>query len=257
MKLIIDTDAATITRVAAEESTAARLYSRESFEWISQQWLKVGWSCRYYRSFTWFGRPIIQLPEDLLRIQEVVFQIRPDVIVETGVAYGGSLLFYAGLLKLTGGRRVIGVDLQLDDRCRRAFDEHELDSLVTFVEGDSIDPAIVEQVRSHVRDTDRVLVVLDSCHSKHHVRAELEAYLSLVTPGSYIVAADGIMRDLADVDGGAPEWATDNPAAAAEEFAAAHPEFALEAPAWPFNDSALTKAVTYWCHAWLRRRASR
>jgi cephalosporin hydroxylase len=98
-----------------------------------------------------------------------------------------------------------------------------------------------------------VLVLLDSSHTKAHVLAELEAYHRLVTPGSYIIAADGIMRDLADVPRGRPEWLTDNPATAAAEFAARHPEFALDEPGWQFNESRLTRPVTYWPAAWLKR----
>ena len=99
-----------------------------------------------------------------------------------------------------------------------------------------------------------VMVFLDSCHTRQHVLAELEAYHDLVSPGSYIVAADGIMGDLNDVPRGKPEWAWDNPAAAAAEFAQKHSEFVLEAPAWPFNESELTENVTYWPGGWLRRR---
>jgi cephalosporin hydroxylase len=252
MKLIVDTDARTITRQTDAELTTSELYSSESFEWLSDQWLKVGWMCQYYQTFTWFGRPVIQLPEDLLRIQEVIHQVRPIVIVETGVAYGGSLLFYASLLKLTGGRLVIGVDLQFQPESRRAIEQHELAPFITLVEGNSVEPAVVDMVRSHIAETDRVLVVLDSCHTKSHVGAELEAYHSFVTPGSYIVATDGITRELSDLPGGAPGWQWDNPAAAAADFAATHPKFLLEPPKWTFNESVLNKPVTYWPQAWLR-----
>jgi len=252
VKLTIDTDAGTISRDAGGAAQTVSLYGADAFEWLSEQWVKVGWNCMYYQTFTWLGRPIIQLPEDLLRVQEVIYRLKPDVIVETGVAYGGSLVFYASLLKLSGGRRVIGVDLGLHDLHREAIAQHELAPFVVVVEGNSVDPAVVESVRAQIQATDRVMVVLDSCHSKDHVAAELEAYHPFVSRGSYIVATDGIMRDLVDVPGGSPLWLTDNPAAAAEEFAQRHPEFVLEQPPWLYNGSGLDKAVTYWRNAWLR-----
>ena len=254
MKLIVDTQAATITRETNGEESTTPLYSRDAFEWLAEQWLKVGWACQYYHSFAWLGVPVMQLPEDLLRVQEVVYRLRPTVIIETGVAYGGSLIFYASLLKLTGGRLVIGVDVTVLEESRRVLQQHELWPFISLVEGHSVDPEVLARVRSQIDSSDRVLVVLDSCHEKRHVLAELEAYHACVTPGSYIVATDGIMRDLADVPGGAPEWLFDNPAAAALEFAAAHPAFVLEPPSWTFNMSALDKPVTYWPQAWLRHR---
>jgi cephalosporin hydroxylase len=120
------------------------------------------------------------------------------------------------------------------------------------VEGDSVEPTVVDAVRSQIAESDRVLVILDSCHAKSHVLAELEAYHRFVSCGSYIVATDGIMRDLIDVPGGVAAWDSDNPAMAAVEFAASHPEFFLEPPKWRFNESSLTKPVTYWPQAWLR-----
>jgi cephalosporin hydroxylase len=113
---------------------------------------------------------------------------------------------------------------------------------------------MVDRVKALVRSGETVLVVLDSSHTKDHVLAELRAYSLLVSPGSYIIAADGIMRDLSDVPRGKPEWARDNPAAAVAEFARKHSEFVLEDPAWPFNESELTENVTYWPKGWLRRK---
>jgi len=231
------------------------LYSNEAFELISQLWLKVGWNQKYTYTFTWLGRPVIQLPEDLLRIQEVIFRLKPDVIIETGVAHGGSAVFYATLLRAIGKGRVIGVDILIKPDNRRAIESHELAELITLVEGSSTDTATVSSVRSLVSPSESVLVVLDSRHDKAHVLRELELYGPLVTPGSYIVATDGIMRDLADVPrGGGPDWRSNNPADAAKAFVRDHPDFILEAPAWRFNESSLASNVTHWPDAWLRRR---
>ena len=255
MKLVIDTEARTLTIDEGGRQRALPLYSTEAFEAISRQWVRVGWNQKYPYTFSWLGRPVIQLPEDMIRIQEVIHRVRPDVIVETGVAHGGSLIFYASLCKAMDRGRVIGVDLEIRPHNRTAIENHPLAPLVTLVEGDSTAPATVQMVRDMVPRGAAVLVILDSNHSKCHVLAELEAYHGLVTPDSYIVATDGIMRDLWDVPRGQPGWRDDNPTAAAAEFAAAHPAFALEQPPWSFNESELARNVTNWPGAWLRRKS--
>lgn len=254
MKLIIDTDSQTLVTEDHGQRASVDLYSKSAFELISRQWLKVGWSQKYPYVFSWLGRPIIQIPEDVMRVQEVIYQVKPDVIVETGIAHGGSLVFYASLCKAMGRGRVVGVDIEIRPHNRRAIETHELFPLITLVEGSSIAPEIVAQVRAQIRSGESVLIILDSNHTKQHVQQELEAYHALVTPGSYLVATDGSMRELYDVPRGKPEWRWDNPAAAASEFAQQHPEFVLEQPAWPFNESELSENITHWPDAWLRRR---
>ncbi|MGI9179353.1 MAG: cephalosporin hydroxylase family protein [Longimicrobiaceae bacterium] len=253
MKLSIDTAASTIAVEADGTEHTLPLYSKEGFELISELWVKVGWNEKHSYTFSWMGRPIIQLPHDMLRLQEALFAIQPDVIVETGVAHGGSLIYYASLCKVLGKGRVIGVDIEIREHNRRAIESHPLAEYITLIEGDSVAPETVEQVRALIRPEERVMVLLDSCHTKQHVADELEAYAPLVTPGSYIVVTDGVMKDLADVPRGDPKWQWDNPAAAAAEFAAEHPEFVIEQPAWPFNESELTENITHWPNAWLRR----
>lgn len=254
MKLTIDTDAGTLTEVATESRTLS-LYSREAFEILSREWLRVGWDQKYSYTFSWMGRPVIQLPEDMIRMQEVIYRLKPDVIVETGVAHGGSLVFYASLCKVMGQGRVIGVDIEIRPHNRQAIEAHELFPLITLIEGSSVSSETVEQVRSLIQPDEKVLVILDSCHTKAHVKAELEAYHRLVSIGSYAVATDGIMQSVHDVPRGNPVWRDDHPSAAANDFAAAHPEFVIEQPIWPFNESPLTTNVTHWPGAWLRRAA--
>lgn len=254
MKITINTD---INELQVETNTqqiySLPLYSKKSFEIISEQWAKIGWNEKYAYSFSWMGRPIIQMPEDMVRTQEVIYQVKPDVIIETGVAHGGSLIFYASLFKAMGKGRVIGIDIEIRPHNRKAIEDHELASMITLVEGSSIDAQLVKHVKSLVKPEERVMVILDSNHTKAHVQDELNAYFDLVSPGSYIVATDGIMKDLHDVPRGKPEWVWDHPTAAAAEFAAAHPEFVLEQPAWPFNESELSENITHWPGAWLRR----
>jgi cephalosporin hydroxylase len=252
MKITIDTETRTLV-LQSEEPETLDLYSKRAFEILSDVWTKVSWNERYPYTFTWLGRPVIQFPEDMIRMQEVIFAVKPDVIIETGVAHGGSLIFYASLCTAMGRGRVVGVDIEIRPHNRAAIEAHPMARLITLVEGDSAAPAVLERVRALVSPGDTVLVILDSNHTKPHVLRELEAYHSLVTPGSYLVATDGVMQDLHDVPRGTPAWRTDNPAAAAREFAAAHPEFVLAQPPWPFNESQLTRNITYWPDAWLRR----
>jgi len=178
--------------------------------------------------------------------------VQPDVIIETGVAHGGSLVYYASLCKLIGKQRVIGADIEIRPHNRQAIEAHPLSPLITLLEGNSIAPETVRQVHSLVKPWEVVIVFLDSCHTKQHVLAELESYHDLASPGSYIVATDEIMKDLQDVPRGKPEWAWDHPAAAVAEFVSKHLEFVVEQPSWPFNESELSANVTHWPGAWLR-----
>jgi cephalosporin hydroxylase len=256
MRIIIDTEAQTISQENAAGSHSQNLYSRAAFEMLSQLWLKVGWNQKYTYTFSWFGRPIIQLPDDMVRLQEVIYRLKPDVILETGIAHGGSLIYSASLCKAMGKGRVIGVDIEIRPHNRQAIEAHELFPLITLVEGNSIDPQVVQQVKSLISADETVLLILDSCHTRDHVKGELEAFHDVVSPGFYIVVADGFMKELADVPRGNPDWIWDNPLTAAQEFLENHSEFVLESkPSWPFNESDLTKNVTHCPLAWLLRKS--
>jgi len=255
MKLVIDTAAQTLTQAHGAAETTVGLYTKEAFEALSLAWVRVGWSLQYYHNFTWFGLPVLQLPEDLLRLQEVIYALRPAVIVETGVYQGGSLLFHASLLAAMreGEGKVIGIDREIRQDTRDALCGHSLAPRISLLEGDSTDPNIVAQVTGLIGSAGPVLVILDSGHSREHVARELECYAPLVTRGSYIVATDGIMKDLSDVPRALPEWKTDNPYQAANDFAGRHPEFRQQPPAWLSQQGPLTENVTYWPGAWLQR----
>lgn len=253
MKMTLDTDANTLTLDDGGQTRTLDLYTKEAFEAISRQWVRVGWNQKYQYTFSWMGRPVIQLPEDMLRMQEAIHRLAPDVIIETGVAHGGSLIFYASLCKAMDKGRVIGIDIEIRPHNRSAIEAHPLAGYITLIEGSSTAPNIVGQVKSLVKPGESVLVILDSNHTYTHVHDELDAYADLVTAGSYIVATDGIMFDLADVPRGMPGWTTDNPTFAARDFVAKHPEFVIEQPAWTFNESELEQNITHWPGAWLRR----
>jgi len=253
MRVTIDTEQRTMTEESGTESRSLDLYSKEAFEIISNLWVKVGWNEKYSYTFSWLGRPIVQLPEDMIRIQEVIYRIKPDVIIETGVAHGGSLIYYATLCKAFEKGRVVGIDIEIRPHNRNAIESHELSSYITLVEGSSTAPEVLDHVRSLIKPGESVLVILDSNHTRQHVLDEMRSYCDLVTKGSYLVATDGIMKEFNDVPRGNPEWIWDNPNRAAQEFAAETPQFVLEQPPWPFNESKLTENVTHWPGAWLRR----
>lgn len=243
MKLTIDTESGRLSTGSSE----IPLYSQQAFEILSREWVRVGWACNCYFTLNWFGRPILQLPEDLIRLQEVVYDLRPDVIIECGIYHGGSMLFHATLCEAMGNGRVIGIDKHVAPDTRDAIARHRLSHRIEMVEGDSVAPEITTKVHSRIRANESVLVILDSNHTKQHVAGELQAYAPMVTSGSCIIAADGVMRDLTDVPGGDPSWSWDNPAAAAQEFLRDHPEFELRAPRG-------TRNLTYWPDAWLWRK---
>jgi cephalosporin hydroxylase len=255
MKLTVDGDSGSLTLEDKGNLRVVPLYSREGFELLSREWVRVGWAMRHYFTFSWLGRPILQLPEDLVRLQEVVTSLRPDVIVETGIYDGGSILFHATLCEALGNGRVIGIDKFIGEETRAALVGHPLSHRIELIEGDSTAEATVDQVRCLINPAQSVMVILDSHHTKDHVGRELKLYSPLVTPRSCIVVTDGIMRDLTDVPGGEADWAQDNPAAAALEFAAAHPEFERRQPVWPVNKSVLQQNITYWPDGWLWRKA--
>lgn len=249
----VDIEQATVSVEEGGRTTTHRLDTPQAFKIISDIWLRAGWDNKYVYTFTWLGRPIIQLPEDMFRLQELINSLRPNVIVETGVAHGGSLVFYASLCKAMDHGRVIGVDIEIRPHNRAAIESHFLSSLITLIEGNSTDPDIVEKVRSQIGREERVLVLLDSCHTKEHVLAEISAYARLVSPGSYVVAMDGIMEKVAGGPRTQPDWSWNNPRQAALEFVAANPDFIIEETPFLFNESNISERITYWPSAFIRR----
>ena len=251
MKIQIENDVITVFDGDLEEKMD--IGSPEGFSLMSKLWLRSGWDAKYVYGFTWMGRPIIQLPDDMMRIQETVYAVKPDVIVETGIAHGGGLIFYASLCKAMGKGRVIGVDLEIRPHNRKAIEEHDLFEYITLIEGNSIAPEIVSQVEDLIRPEETVLVTLDSCHTKEHVLAELGAYSKFVSENSYIVAMDGIMKDLVGAPRSQTDWGWNNPSDAAIEFVKNNGDFIIEEPEFPFNEGVVTERVTYWPNAFIKR----
>lgn len=164
---------------------------------LSRLWLREVTPHKYTYNFTWMGRPIIQLPQDMIALQELVWQIKPDLIIETGIAHGGSIIFSASLLELLGGDGlVVGIDIDIRQHNRQAIEAHPMMKRIRLVEGSSIAPETVAQVRQLAAGRQRILVLLDSNHTHEHVLGELEAYAPLVKTGSYVVVYDTSVDDM-------------------------------------------------------------
>jgi cephalosporin hydroxylase len=189
---------------------------------------------RYSYNFSWLGRPIIQYPQDIVAMQELIWSIQPDLIIETGIAHGGSLIFSASMLELNavcGGpqnAKVLGVDIDIRAHNRKAVESHPLSRRIEMLQGSSVDPAILKAVKDAAEDR-RVLVCLDSNHTHDHVLAELEAYAPLTSIGSYCVVFDTIVEELpAEFFSDRPWGPGNNPSTATSEYLKSHPEFVVD-----------------------------
>jgi cephalosporin hydroxylase len=179
-------------------------------------------SCKYKYSYnyTWLGRPIIQYPHDILAMQEIIWNVKPDLIIETGIAHGGSLIFYSSMLQLLGGEgQVLGIDIDIREHNRVEIENHPMFKRITMLEGSSINKDIVKQVYNLAKNKKQILVVLDSNHTHSHVLKELELYSPLVTKGSYLVVFDTIIEDMPDDFFLDRSWGKgNNPKTAVKEF---------------------------------------
>jgi cephalosporin hydroxylase len=196
---------------------------------------KASIAAKYSYNVSWLGRPIIQYPQDIIAMQELIWSIQPDLIIETGIAHGGSLVFFASMLELNAacggpqGGRVVGVDIDIRTHSRKAIDAHPMSRRIAMIEGSSIAPGIVEQVRAKTVGKQRVLVCLDSNHTHEHVLAELQAYAPLVSVRSYCVVFDTIVEHLStEVLHGLPWGPGNSPKTAVREFLKTHPEFEVD-----------------------------
>lgn len=150
---------------------------------------------KYTYHFSWMGRPIIQLPQDMVAMQEIIWRVKPDLIIECGIAHGGSIIYYASLLELQGHGEVLGIDLDIRPHNREAIETHSMFKRIRMIEGSSIDSSVVEQVRAAAVGK-KVIVVLDSSHTHDHVLEELRLYAPLVSVDSYCVVMDTMVEDM-------------------------------------------------------------
>jgi cephalosporin hydroxylase len=190
---------------------------------------------KYSYHFEWMGRPIIQYPQDVMAMQELIWKVQPDLIIETGIAHGGSLIFSAAMLELNaacGGptdAKVVGVDIDIRPHNRDAIESHPMSRRIQMIQGSSIDPVIVDQVKAHAAGKRRVLISLDSNHTHAHVAAELAAYAGLTTVGSYCVVFDTVIEDLpADHFPDRPWGPGNSPKTAVHAFVRDNPGFEID-----------------------------
>jgi len=212
---------------------------------VGREWMEESVRSRYSYCFRWLGRPVIQYPQDLVAMQELIWAVKPDLIVETGIAHGGSLILSASMLALLdmcdaiescttidprkSTRSVIGIDIDIRAHNRAAIEAHPMASRIRMVQGSSIDPRIVAQIHAMAAGYKRVLVCLDSNHTHEHVLAELDAYASLVTPGSYCVVFDTIVEDMPKSMYPDRPWGPgNNPKTAVWQWLKSHPEFEID-----------------------------
>lgn len=223
---------------------------------LTRRWLARAQELGYSYNFDWLGLPIIQYPQDVVAMQELVWSLQPDLIIETGIARGGSAIFYSSLLELNaicGGpsdARVVAVDVDIRPHNRLAVESHPLSRRLTMIQGSSIDEAIIAEVRRHAASRSRILVCLDSNHTHDHVLAELRAYAPLVTPGSYCVVFDTLVEDLPPAAIGNRPWNKgDNPLTALRAYMAEVDDFEIDAA----RHGKLQ--ITVAAHGYLRRKS--
>jgi cephalosporin hydroxylase len=226
------------------QARSALVADREATD-LGIRWMNRVNPLKYPYQFDWLGRPVIQYPQDMVALQELVWQVRPTLIVETGIAHGGSLVLAASLLAMgelcDAARegivvdpsrplgRVLGIDIDIRAHNRQLIEAHPLAGRIEMIEGSSVDPKVVSAVRHRAAGEPRVLVSLDSNHTHEHVLAELEAYAGLVTTGSYLIACDTVIADLDPRQFPDRPWGrADNPRTAVEAFLATHPEFEID-----------------------------
>lgn len=200
------------------------------FHQLSKSWMDRSVGCGYSYNFTWMGRPVIQYPQDLIAIQELIWKIQPDLNIETGIAHGGGLTFYASMLELiSGDGKVLGVEQHIFPEIRREIESHKMFRRMTMLEGNSVSDEIVKKVAEFARGKERVMVALDSNHTHEHVLSELNLYSPFVTKGSYLVVFDTIVNEVDEAYYSNRPWdASNNPKTAVDAFLARNKRFVVD-----------------------------
>ena len=209
-------------RIKAQGKNKKLLQASQSF---TEETIRSGYSY----NFKWMGRPIIQYPQDMIAMQEIIWDVKPDLIIETGIAHGGSIIYYASLLELIGKGNVLGIDIDIREHNRAEIEKHPMAKRISMIQGSAIDIDIIKQVKSYAKDHKVVMVCLDSNHTHDHVLRELELYSPFVTMGSYLVAFDTIVENLpAEMYDNRPWSVGDNPKTAVQEFLKNNKDFIID-----------------------------
>ncbi len=206
-------------------------YEKETeLKHISKQWVEKSMKKNYVYNFSWMGRPIIQFPEDIMALQEIIMEIKPDVIIETGIAHGGSIIFSSSMLELLGGDRiVIAIDIDIREHNRKEIESHPMAKRITMIEGSSIDPELVAKVKELSKNYKKIMVCLDSNHTHDHVLQELELYSPLVSKDSYLVVLDTFVEDMPEKFFENRPWDVgNNPKTAVWEFLKKNDSFTID-----------------------------
>ena len=183
----------------------------------------------YSYNFYWMGRPIIQYPQDIVVMQEILWSVKPDLVIETGIAHGGSIIFYASILELIGKGEVLGIDIEIRPHNRKAIEKHPMYKRITMIEGDSVSGVVLDQVTERVRGKKTVLVCLDSNHTHDHVLNEMKSYSPFVTKGSYLIVFDTIIEELPDDFYPDRPWSkSNNPKTAVRDFLKMNDRFTID-----------------------------
>jgi cephalosporin hydroxylase len=214
----------------ADPAAMAKMAADPELSDLARRFFLKSCEHRYSYNFSWLGRPIIQYPQDIIALQEIIWRVRPDLIVETGIAHGGSTVFFASMLELVGGDgRVVAVDIDIRPHNRSAIESHPLFRRIDLIEGSSVDPAVAERVSRLAAQRRSVFVVLDSNHTHDHVRRELALYAPLVSRGSYLVVMDTVVEHMpADAFPDRPWGIGNNPMTAVREFLAGTDRFVVD-----------------------------
>jgi cephalosporin hydroxylase len=211
-------------RIKSNEANDVLLKSAHDFNVESNK-------AKYSYNFSWMGRPIIQYPQDMIAMQEIIWNLKPDLIIETGIAHGGSIIYYASLLELIGKGEVIGIDIDIRKHNKEEIEKHPMYKRIKMIQGSSIDPDIVARVKQHTEGKETILVVLDSNHTYEHVLAELQLYSPFVSLNSYIVAYDTIVEKLPEnyLPGHLRPWGIgNNPLTAVKTFMEGNEQFEID-----------------------------
>lgn len=207
------------------------LMQDEDVQALSRIWIREVTRYKYSYNFSWMGRPIIQTPQDMVAMQEIIWATKPDLIIETGIAHGGSLIYYASLLEMIGGDGyVLGIDVDIREHNRVEIENHPMFKRIKMIQGSSVDAGISDAVKQHAKGKRSVLVVLDSNHTHEHVLKEMELYAPLVTKDNYMVVFDTVIEDMPDdlMNPDRPWGKRNNPKTAVWEYLKTHPEFEVD-----------------------------
>lgn len=214
---------------STQRELARRMAEDSTLTDLTRRWKDATRPYRYTYGFTWLGIPVIQHPQDVMAWQEILWRVRPDLVVETGVAHGGSLVLSASMLELIGHGRVLGVDIDIRPHNRAAIEAHKLAQRISLIQGSSIDQATADAVYAQAKDAERVIVVLDSNHTHEHVLRELELYSPLVKKGSYLLVFDTAIEDCPeDAFPDRPWGKGNNPKTAVREFLKTNKRFEVD-----------------------------